>query len=156
LLKGEKKEKNERKIKGKKMFKYNEDKNFLKENLKIKDYLGVNSNYICSPLRQDTNPSFFITKYNTWIDYGTGERGDIFDLIAHIENITNFNEILKNSPENYNNLYNEKRNSSEKFTIELRPELRNYLLKKYPDIKVKLLEDPPGPPVRSTFMAKIK
>jgi len=29
-------------------------------------------------------------------------------------------------------------------------------LKKYPDLKIRLLEDPPGPPVRATFLMKIK
>lgn len=45
---------------------------------------------------------------------------------------------------------------SEIFTFEIRPLLREYLLSKYPDIKIRLLEDPPGPPVRATFMIKIK
>jgi len=30
------------------------------------------------------------------------------------------------------------------------------MLEKYPDIKIKLLEDPPGPPVESTFLLKVK
>ncbi len=51
---------------------------------------------------------------------------------------------------------NKKRIKSEIFTFEIRPLLREYLLSKYPDIKLRLLEDPPGPPVRSTFMIKIK
>lgn len=46
--------------------------------------------------------------------------------------------------------------SSENFTIQIRPLLRNYLLEKFPDIKLRLLEDPPGPPVRATFLAKIQ
>jgi len=46
--------------------------------------------------------------------------------------------------------------SSEAFTIDLRPYLRNELLAKYPDVKIRLLEDPPGPPVRATFLAKIQ
>lgn len=46
--------------------------------------------------------------------------------------------------------------SSENFAIQVRPLLRNYLLEKYPDIKLRLLEDPPGPPVRATFLAKIQ
>lgn len=48
------------------------------------------------------------------------------------------------------------RPSSEKYVIEIRPLFRDFLLNKYPDIKIKLLEDPPWPPVRSTFRAKIK
>lgn len=46
--------------------------------------------------------------------------------------------------------------SSEEYTINIRPKLRAYLLEKFPDVKIKLLEDPPGPPVKSTFLAKIK
>jgi hypothetical protein len=34
--------------------------------------------------------------------------------------------------------------------------LRQYLLSIYPDLIIRLLEDPPGPPVRATFMMKIK
>jgi len=45
---------------------------------------------------------------------------------------------------------------SEIFTFEIRPLLREYLLSRYPDIKIRLLEDPPGPPVRATFMIKVK
>lgn len=46
--------------------------------------------------------------------------------------------------------------SSEDFSIQIRPLLRNYLLEEFPDIKLRLLEDPPGPPVRATFLAKIQ
>jgi multidrug efflux pump subunit AcrB len=57
-------------------------------------------------------------------------------------------------------LYKEKvwnsRISSEEYTIDIRPKLKAFLLEKFPDIKIKLLEDPPGPPVKSTFLAKIK
>lgn len=45
---------------------------------------------------------------------------------------------------------------SEEFTIKIRPLLRASLLAKYPDIKIRLLEDPPWPPVRATFLIKTK
>ncbi len=45
---------------------------------------------------------------------------------------------------------------SENYTFRIRPLLREYLLKKYPDITLRLLEDPPWPPVRATFMIKLK
>ncbi|MDD5769719.1 MAG: efflux RND transporter permease subunit [Candidatus Gracilibacteria bacterium] len=48
------------------------------------------------------------------------------------------------------------RMKSENWTFTIRPLLRNYLLEKYPDVKIRLLEDPPGPPVRATFMIKLK
>lgn len=46
--------------------------------------------------------------------------------------------------------------ASEEFVIKLRPLLREYLYKKYPDIKLRLLEDPPGPPTQATFQMKMK
>lgn len=45
---------------------------------------------------------------------------------------------------------------SEYYTFNIRPILTKYLLEKYPDIKIRLLEDPPWPPVRATFMIKLK
>ncbi len=60
------------------------------------------------------------------------------------------------SPEEYEEITWKTRINSEKFVIDTRPHLRKYLLEKFPDIKIKLLEDPPWPPVRSTFRAKIK
>jgi len=60
------------------------------------------------------------------------------------------------SPSEYEEKYWKTRPTSEEFTIKIRKKLRQYLLTKYPDIKIKLLEDPPGPPVRSTFLMKIK
>ncbi len=60
------------------------------------------------------------------------------------------------SPKEYKKLRKKSRKSSEEITIELRPNLRKYLLEKYPDIKISLLEDPPGPPVKSTFLIKLQ
>lgn len=51
---------------------------------------------------------------------------------------------------------NEDRLKSEEFVIKVRPLLRQYLLSIYPDLTIRLLEDPPGPPVRATFMMKLK
>ena len=80
---------------------------FLKENLLIKDYLNITENITNSPLRDDLNPSFFITKYNTWIDYGNGERGDIFDLIMRLENTADFKSTVLKAKEIFKNLYGE-------------------------------------------------
>ena len=44
--------------------------------------------------------------------------------------------------------------TSEDFTLALRPILTEYLVK-YPGAKLRLLEDPPGPPVKSTFYLKV-
>jgi hypothetical protein len=43
---------------------------------------------------------------------------------------------------------------SEEYTIKIRPLFRKFILSKYPDLQVRLQE--PGPPVRATFLAKIK
>lgn len=45
---------------------------------------------------------------------------------------------------------------SEQYVVAVRPLLRDYLFEKYPDIKFRLLEDPPGPPTQATFQMKIK
>lgn len=46
--------------------------------------------------------------------------------------------------------------SSEAFVMELRNELQPRLLKNYPWATLRLLEDPPWPPVRSTWMLKVQ
>lgn len=46
--------------------------------------------------------------------------------------------------------------TSEQYSIQIRPLLRNYIYKLYPDIKLRLLEDPPGPPTMATFHIKVK
>lgn len=46
--------------------------------------------------------------------------------------------------------------SSEEFVIAMRPLLRSYLLEKYPDATMRLLEDPPGPPTQATLHLKLK
>lgn len=52
---------------------------------------------------------------------------------------------------------NKKRDiQSEEYVIRIRPLVKNYLHKKYPDVKFRLLEDPPGPPTIATFHVKVK
>ena len=46
--------------------------------------------------------------------------------------------------------------SSEEYVIALRPLLRDYLLTRYPDATMRLLEDPPGPPTQATLQMKLK
>ena len=44
--------------------------------------IGINHWY-CSPFRQERTPSFKInTERNQWYDFGTGEHGDIIDLVC--------------------------------------------------------------------------
>ncbi len=45
---------------------------------------------------------------------------------------------------------------SEDWVIAVRPLLTEALTKKYSDIKIRLLEDPPGPPTQATFHVKIQ
>ncbi|EKE30233.1 MAG: Acriflavin resistance protein [uncultured bacterium (gcode 4)] len=45
---------------------------------------------------------------------------------------------------------------SEEYAIKIRPIIKNYIYGLYPDIKFRLLEDPPGPPTMATFHMKIK
>lgn len=45
---------------------------------------------------------------------------------------------------------------SEEYTIRIRPLLRDYLLARYPDLRIRLLEEPPGPPTQATFHMKMK
>jgi len=45
---------------------------------------------------------------------------------------------------------------SEEYAIKIRPLLRAHLLEKYPDLRLRLLEDPPGPPTLATFHIKAK
>lgn len=45
---------------------------------------------------------------------------------------------------------------SEEWVIQVRPLLVNMLTKKYKDIKIRLLEDPPGPPTQATFHLKVQ
>lgn len=46
--------------------------------------------------------------------------------------------------------------TSENFTIKFRKDFEKYMFKKYPDLKISLQEDPPGPPVMSTFRINLK
>ena len=54
--------------------------------------------------------------------------------------------------------FNDKNNrkiTSEEFIIKTRPTIQNEILSKYPNIKLRFLEDPPWPPIQSTFMLKV-
>ena len=46
--------------------------------------------------------------------------------------------------------------SSIDWTMKIRNYLEKEVRKKYPDAKIRVLEDPPGPPTRATFMLKIQ
>ena len=66
----------------------------------LSHYLGINSLpvLINSPLRNDAHPSFFIyspdgTKV-LYRDYATGDKGDIYSLLAHKDNLT-FSQLIR-------------------------------------------------------------
>lgn len=56
----------------------------------------------------------------------------------------------------YKKISGNSRITSEKYVIDIRDDFRNHMLSKHPDLTIMLHEDPPGPPVESTFMIKVK
>ncbi len=46
--------------------------------------------------------------------------------------------------------------SSQDFVIKFRPILKEYLLSKYPELEIRVLEEPPWPPVQATFKLKVQ
>lgn len=66
----------------------------------LSHYLGINSLpvLINSPLRSDKNPSFFIYSPDgekvLYKDYATGDKGDIYSLLAKKDNIT-FADLIR-------------------------------------------------------------
>ena len=45
--------------------------------------------WYCSPLRNESTPSFKVnTERNQWYDFGTGEHGDIIDLVRALQHCT--------------------------------------------------------------------
>ena len=45
--------------------------------------------WYCSPLRNESTPSFKVnTERNQWYDFGTGEHGDIIDLVRTLLHCT--------------------------------------------------------------------
>ena len=51
--------------------------------------------WYCSPLRNEGTPSFKVnTERNQWYDFGTGEHGDIIDLVCILQHCT-MNEAIE-------------------------------------------------------------
>lgn len=75
------------------------------KNIKIADYLyskdiqpkkmkGTDYWYI-SPYREERTPSFKVnSNLNVWYDYGTGEGGNIIDLMMKMYNLNSVTEVL--------------------------------------------------------------
>ena len=56
--------------------------------------------WYCSPLRNESTPSFKVnTERNQWYDFGTGEHGDIIDLVRTLQHCTMYEafELLTGS-----------------------------------------------------------
>ena len=50
--------------------------------------------WYCSPLRNESTPSFKVnTERNQWYDFGTGEHGDIIDLVRALQHCTMYEAI---------------------------------------------------------------
>lgn len=90
---------------------------------------------------------------NVSISDGDRFLGDFANLFRGGTNRTQENQISMRI-----NLQESKNRTmkSEAYVITIRPLLRNHLLEKYPDLKIRLLEDPPGPPTVATFHIKAK
>jgi 5S rRNA maturation endonuclease (ribonuclease M5) len=56
---------------------------------------GRNQLWYCSPLRNESNPSFKVNPAeNVWFDFGAGEGGDAIDLVQRVENLNKVSEAL--------------------------------------------------------------
>ena len=75
----------------------------------VSTYLGVNKipSLICSPLRKDKNPSLGLFspdgKKVYWTDFGTKEKGSIYDLLALMWHCS-FKEVLERISREYTHL----------------------------------------------------
>lgn len=74
----------------------------IARNYSIKEYLensGLKSHkkgrytFFSSPFSSDSNPSFCVKENNRFIDYSTGEKGDIIDLVSKLKNITRIKAV---------------------------------------------------------------
>lgn len=83
------------------------------KNIKITDYLyskGIQPKQIkatdywyISPFREERTPSFKVNNNsNVWYDYGTGEGGNIIDLIMKMYNLSSITEVLNHFNRNEN------------------------------------------------------
>ena len=54
-----------------------------------------NQAWYLSPFREEKEPSFKVNDNNQWIDFGTGEKGDIINLIMKLYGAKNTSEALR-------------------------------------------------------------
>ena len=95
----------------------------------------------------------YVTSVQSYI--GTPPITDFNGLFRNVSNRQNFNQATMRV-----NLIDDDQRSdkSEKIVFDLRRELKNYIDKKFgtDKVNIKLVEDPPGPPVLSTFLVRIQ
>jgi len=111
--------------------------------------------------------SLFMKDY-FWLEWNTVNQAKIIKDINYwvwIAPVLDFSNLFRGSAnrvwENYISMRlnlvepSNREITSEEFVLKFRPVFKNYILNKYPNLKVRLLEDPPWPPVRATFMLEI-
>ena len=54
-----------------------------------------NQTWYLSPLREEKEPSFKVNNDNQWIDFGTGEKGDIINLVMKLHKVSTTTEALQ-------------------------------------------------------------
>ena len=98
---------------------------------------GINHWY-CSPFRQERTPSFKVnTERNQWYDFGTGEHGDIIDLVCMLHHCDMAEALqllgngtpLKTSPFSFGGKKDSSEHKLEFLSVELltSPHLLNYI-----------------------------
>lgn len=68
---------------------------------KTKRVIGPKHNFL-SPIREEHDASFYVdTRTNRWVDFGTGAKGDLLDLIQIRFNLASTREALRWLEQNY-------------------------------------------------------
>lgn len=95
---------------------------------------------INSPLRQDNRPSFGLYSFDgtkvRYVDYATGERGGLFDLLSKLWNVP-YNEVIERIAEDFNLLKD--LHTSVKITKEGYTKIK-IKKKSHPKIEIKIRE----------------
>ncbi len=108
----------------------------------VNDYMSPKSS------KDDLRENIKDISYRVWIaptlDFANTLRGS-YSRIGE-NNISMRINLLSNE---------ERKITSEQFTIQFREKFQKEFEKKYPDAKFQFLEEPPGPPMKATFLVKI-
>jgi len=114
-----------------------------------RDVQNFMKSYMFDEKKKD-NSARIVKDINYWI--GTAPILDFSNLFRGVAN-----RVWENYISMRVNLVSPKNRelSSEDFVIKIRPIMRDALLSKHPNLKIRLLEDPPWPPVRATFVLEV-